>query len=277
MKFEYSVDVLNSMNKLAEAGGCPKWGSALHGDGLRRRNVFLGELKRAGVQNPEAIAKPSVRNDASFLFTVVGVTSVIAVAGGFLPGDWGFFVPYLTGGICLVVLAVGSTAPGLLQLPIDLFSSIFPDYRQRVLRHEAAHFLIGYLLGIPVTNYSLQIGKAHTDFAEAKIQMRLIERKLTDDEINTFAVMSMAGVASEGINYPDVMGQTADLMDLQRILARSQTKLSAAQEQNMTRWAVYKAAQLLRNRKAEYEALQQAMASGASVAACVRAIEEAGR
>lgn len=28
----------------------------------------------------------------------------------------GFFVPYLTGAIVLVVLAVGSTAPGLLQV-----------------------------------------------------------------------------------------------------------------------------------------------------------------
>lgn len=89
----------------------------------------------------------------------------MAVAAGFLPGDWvrgsrsvscnrklamhsnhlcilklcremqskprhrvliapmddvqGFFVPYLTGGISIAVLAVGSTAPGLLQFFID--------------------------------------------------------------------------------------------------------------------------------------------------------------
>ena len=54
----------------------------------------------------------------------------------------GFFVPYLTGAIVLVVLAIGSTAPGLLAFIIGQFAQVFPDYRQRVLRHEAAHFLV---------------------------------------------------------------------------------------------------------------------------------------
>lgn len=51
-------------------------------------------------------------------------------------------MPYLTGGISIVVLALGSTAPGLLGFAIDRFSSVFPDYRERVLGHEAAHFLV---------------------------------------------------------------------------------------------------------------------------------------
>jgi len=41
-----------------------------------------------GIKKPEGVAVPSVRNDAAFLYTTVGVTSVVAVAGGFLPGDW---------------------------------------------------------------------------------------------------------------------------------------------------------------------------------------------
>lgn len=67
---------------------------------------------------------------------------MLAVVLGQLPGDWGFFGAYLTGGIALAVLAVGSTAPGLLQVVIDKFSQIFPDYKQRVIQHEAAHFLV---------------------------------------------------------------------------------------------------------------------------------------
>lgn len=71
------------------------------------------------------------------------------------------------------------------------------------------------------------------------------------------------------------MGQTADLLDLQRILLRSNTKLSNAQQQNITRWAVWIAAQLLKRYKAEYEAVQNAIARGAPIAECIQAIEAA--
>jgi hypothetical protein len=33
----------------------------------------------------------------------------------------------------------------LLQVFIDKFSQVFPDYRERVVAHEAAHLLIGEL------------------------------------------------------------------------------------------------------------------------------------
>ncbi|CAL8463088.1 g2622 [Coccomyxa elongata] len=274
LKYEYSGDILQAMNKLKEGGVLKKWGAELE-EPYDRRNVFLGDLKRVGVLNPSGIGVASIRNDKAFLFTVVGVTSVLAVAAGFLPGDWGFFVPYLTGGISIAVLAVGSTAPGLLQFFIDKFSSIYPDYRERVLRHEAAHLLAGYLYGVPVTAYSLNIGQAHTDFAEAKLQRRLIEGSLEDSEINALSVVALAGAAAESMQYEEVIGQTADLVDLQRILLRSKNKLSSAQQQNMTRLAVYEACSLLKKYKDEYEALQEAMKGGASIAQCVRTIEEA--
>ena len=57
---------------------------------------------------------------------------------------------------------------------------------------------------MPVAAYSLDIGRAHTDFAEGKMQMRLIERQLEDEEIDTFAIISMAGVASEATRYEEV-------------------------------------------------------------------------
>jgi hypothetical protein len=51
------------------------------------------------------------------------------------------------------------------------------------------------------------------------------------------------------------MGQTADLLDLQRILLRSKTRMSDAQQQNMTRWAVYTSASLLRQVRGALTAL----------------------
>ena len=77
---------MNAMETLSKEGAVPKWGSGLQD--LDRRNVFIGELSRVGIKKPDLIGKPSVRNDAAFLYTLVGVTSVVAVAAGQLPGDW---------------------------------------------------------------------------------------------------------------------------------------------------------------------------------------------
>lgn len=274
-RLQFTGGVLEAYQALKAGGVAAKWGSS-QTDALRRRNVMVGELRQVGIKTPDKIAIPSIRNDAAFLVTVVGTTSVLAVAAGQLPGDWGFFSSYLIGGITLVVLAIGSTAPGLLSVIIDKFSQVFPDYKERVLKHEAAHFLLGYLLGVPVMAYSIELGKEHTEFAEAKIQQRIIERQLSDEEIDTLALVAVAGMAAEGREYEEVMGQTADLSDLQRLLLRSKAQLSNSQQQNITRWAVYNAASLLRSHADEHKALIEAMARGASMAECIKAIEAAG-
>jgi len=271
-KFAASSDVMDIFKQLSAVGGLTKWGNAIE-NLPTRRTVNLGELRFVGVKAPDAIAKVSVRNDASFLFTVVGASSIAAVALSRLPGDWGFFSSYLVGGVPIVVLALGSVNPGILQFAIDIFSQVFPDYRERILRHEAAHFLTAHLLGVPVANYSLIIGKEHTDLAEAALQRRLIEKVLEDDEVDRLSIIAIAGATAEAMHFEDVMGQTQDLFDLQRIMNRSTKKLGAQQQQNQTRWAAYQAASLLRQYSKEYEALMEVMENRGTVAECVRAIE----
>ena len=89
-KQEITGDVKKTMEELKASGGLPKWG--IETEKLpERRNVSLGELRMMGVKEPEAIAKVSVRNDAAFLMTTVGASSVGALVLGQLPGDWGFW------------------------------------------------------------------------------------------------------------------------------------------------------------------------------------------
>ena len=47
------------MNALKEGGVTKKWGAALQ-EPFQRRNVFMGELKRVGVLNPQAIGIASI-------------------------------------------------------------------------------------------------------------------------------------------------------------------------------------------------------------------------
>jgi hypothetical protein len=48
-------------------------------------------------------------------------------------------------------------------------------------------------MGVPVTSYNLGIGQEHVEFAEAKIQARIITRDLSDAEIDALAVVAVAG------------------------------------------------------------------------------------
>ncbi|XP_002964467.2 uncharacterized protein LOC9654551 isoform X2 [Selaginella moellendorffii] len=259
-----------ALDKLSEAGWAKQWKSQPN---VSRRNTYLRELTSLGLKNAENLAIPSVRNDLAFLVTVVGTTSFLAVIAGQLPGDWGFFVPYLLGGISLAVLAIGSTAPGLLQAAINSFSSVFPDYQERLLRHEAAHFLIAYLVGLPVLGYSLDIGKEHVNLVDEKLQKKIYEGFLDGNELDRLAVVSMAGLAAEALKYDKVIGQSADLFSLQRLINRSKPKLSNEQQQNLTRWAVLYAGSLVKNKSKAFDSLMAAMERNASVSECIEAIE----
>ncbi|KAL3631783.1 hypothetical protein CASFOL_024767 [Castilleja foliolosa] len=107
-----SDGVKEALDQLSEVGWAKKWGSQPY---VSRRTTTIRELTSLGIKNAENLAIPSTRNDmmqAAFLFTVVGTTGFLGVLAGQLPGDWGFFVPYLIGSISLVVLAVGSISPG---------------------------------------------------------------------------------------------------------------------------------------------------------------------
>ncbi|XP_062184229.1 uncharacterized protein LOC133888114 [Phragmites australis] len=267
-----SDDVKQALDQLRELGWAKRWSSQPY---VSRRTTSLRELTTLGIKNAETLAIPSVRNDAAFLFTVVGTTGFLAVLAGQLPGDWGFFVPYLIGSISLIVLAVGSVAPGLLQAAIGAFSTVFPDYQERIARHEAAHFLVAYLIGLPILGYSLDIGKEHVNLVDEQLQKLIYSGQLDQKELDRLAVVSMAGLAAEGLEYDKAVGQSADLFTLQRFINRTKPQLSKDQQQNLTRWAVLFAASLLKNNKAAHEALMSAMSQKASVLGCIEAIENA--
>lgn len=264
--------VKEALDQLSEVGWAKRWSSQPY---VSRRTTTLRELTLLGIKNAENLAIPSVRNDAAFLFTVVGITGFLGVLAGQLPGDWGFFTPYLIGSISLVVLAVGSTSPGLLQAAIQGLSSFFPDYQERVARHEAAHFLLAYLLGLPILGYSLDIGKENVNLIDQRLEKLIYSGQLDAKELDRLAVVAMAGLAAEGLQYDKVVGQSADLFSLQRFINRTKPPLSQDQQQNLTRWAVLFAATLIKNNKAIHEALMAAMSKKATILECIEAIENA--
>jgi hypothetical protein len=310
-------DVSLILNGMKASGGTSLWDCY---PALTRRNIFPNELAQMGVKDASSIGRPSDTNDFNFIVGVTLSTSLLAlIVGVTLPGDWGAFGSYIIGGSSLVVLAIGSTAPGLLKVGIDKVARINPEYRNRIAKHEAAHFLVGYVLGLspnpadcsalllllfththyevhpysrlktdtfllqsrymlgaPVAGYSLGLGTAHVDFLEAKLERKVYGQiAIKEETMLPLACISMAGVAAEAMAFDEVQGQEGDLRDLQRILNKTEPKMSDQAQQQVTRWAVWQAASMLKKHEKAFDALTEKMSQGATVAECLQAIEAA--
>mmetsp|Transcript_29226 Transcript_29226/g.38437 ORF Transcript_29226/g.38437 Transcript_29226/m.38437 type:complete len:426 (-) Transcript_29226:275-1552(-) len=120
--------------------------------------VMMTKIRGDLIEKLGLDGKSDVDKIASVLFAVIigSILSSLTVLQN-LPGPeiirfsavWVLaFAPY-------GYLTLGLSFPATLQkLLIQIFRTIDPSYRDRLLYHEAGHFLVGYLVGMPVASYS---------------------------------------------------------------------------------------------------------------------------
>ncbi len=164
-------------------------------------------------------------------------------------------------------------------LLLDLFAST--EQRQRVIHHEAGHFLTAYFLGLPITGYTLtawealkqgHYGRGGVIFDTQELTekpFQLEERRLTLDRLCT---VWMAGIAAEKLVYETAEGGQEDVQQLRMALGLA--GLSPQAYGQKERWAQLQATNLLKRYQQSYEALVTAMEARKSVAECYRVIQE---
>ena len=167
------------------------------------------------------------------------------------------------------------------------FESVYqffaPQYKEKVIRHEAGHFLLAYLSGIPVRacvtsateaqKYPEINGAAGTVFYDMTLQNEISNEKVTRTSINRMSVVLMAGIAAEAIKYEQAEGGAVDERSLVQFLSTIQPPWNILRVQGQARWAVLQAILLLREHEKAYEALVQALKAGKPIGDCVEAIE----
>ena len=162
---------------------------------------------------------------------------------------------------------------------IDLVSRQSSEYRQRVLYHEAGHFLVAHLLDIPVQRYTLSAleatkagvpGLGGVVLDTAAIEDELITGTLSAQQVNRYCILWMAGIAAETQIYGSAEGGEDDQTKL-RLLWQQTQRTAAADTQ--VRWALLQAQTLIEKQKDAYNALVEAMSERASVESCIQAIE----
>ena len=107
------------------------------------------------------------RASLALLCVTVGSMFSALAANQNLPGPdiFRFVVVWLLSFAPLAFVGTGIAAPAELQaILVRIQREVLPTYRRRMLQHEAGHFLVGHLLGLPIKGYRANAVKNAVEF-----------------------------------------------------------------------------------------------------------------
>ena len=198
------------------------------------------------------------------------VAGILSLA--FLPPNIGSTLCYLFALIPILYLAIGSTAPAAIAQVIDgIKNKDDPDRAtdaDRVARHEAAHFMCGYMCGLPIVDYKLlDDGVPCVEFSAGA------GSRFSKEEVAGLSITAMSGLVAEAMKFGDVRGAENDLQELQTIFQNADDFIGSAAQQDLTRWGALTAFLMLKENQGKLDDLVEAFKSQKSVADCVALLE----
>jgi hypothetical protein len=146
---------------------------------------------------------------------------------------------------------------------------ISDQQRQRIVHHEAGHFLVAYYLGIPVKDYILNPWSAWRKgyYGRGGVVFDLEN----ETKLDNLCTVWLAGIAAETIIYGDAEGGKEDKQQVSIALKNAGIPLS--QQQHKFNLAMLRAKLLLQEHQKSYQTLVTAMKQGLSVAECYKLIQ----
>jgi hypothetical protein len=166
-------------------------------------------------------------------------------------------------------------------LVVDWFARFSPEHRSRIIHHEAGHFLVAHLSQIPITGYTLtawdafrqgQPGYGGVTFNTQELDRELQQGKLSNQLLDRFCTVWMAGTAAEQLVYSEATGGADDRQKFRTLWAI--LKRPDVEGQQKEKWAAFQAKNLIQTHREAYDALVVGMEQGASVEECIQIIEQ---
>ncbi len=282
---------VSSMSSLAEDDKLGLWSAALTSSvntnspaPLRSYPVSLNFLEqRTGGKITGKSLGVDGEDDVSlddFKYATLYVTGGSTLAGiaslALLPENIGATLCYFFALIPILFLGIGSSAPGIIAGAIASMRGTKEDreaQEDRVCRHEAGHFLCGYLCGLPIRSYQANdLGVPCVEFYPATDGDGR-GRELNEQEINIMSVVAMSGSVAEALKFGEAKGGSNDLIELNGLFRRSEDFLGAQKQQDLTRWGALTAYNIITANEDKYERLVAAFRAKKSVSDCIAAIE----
>ena len=164
---------------------------------------------------------------------------------------------------------------------LDWLARFSPTYKERILHHEAGHFLVAHLLGISVNGYTLsaweawrkgQAGQGGIILEDNEIAQQLERGKIGVSMVERYCNIWMAGIAAEMLVFKSAEGGGDDKAKLNQFL----TALGFEERifEQKQRFHLLQAKNLIQENWEIYQSLVEAMRKGVAVEECKKVIGE---
>jgi hypothetical protein len=179
----------------------------------------------------------------------------------------------------IFAIVVGATVDNfflkstLATLVLDAIASTDPAYRQRIIQHEAGHFLVAYLLGIPINGYTLTAWESVREGnpAQGGVIFAPPPPNISTQLLQQYCTVWMAGIAAEKLIYDRSQGGGEDRQKLRGVLfLAGKQQQDIVQQENLS---ALQAKTLIQTNWDAYQALVNSMGNRATVADCCQEID----
>ncbi|XP_021669591.2 uncharacterized protein LOC110656911 isoform X2 [Hevea brasiliensis] len=253
-------------------GGLRCFGAARQ---VPQRLYSLDELKLNGIETASLLSPV----DAT-IGSIERSLQIAAAFGGIAAWNAFRFSPqqlfyFSLGLLFLWTLDAVSFNGGVGSLVLDTVGHTFSQkYHNRVIQHEAGHFLIAYLVGILPKVYTLSSLEALQKEGSLNVQAgtAFVDLEFLEETLNRFSCIALAGVATEYLLYGYAEGGLADIKKLDMLLKSLGFTQKKADSQ--VRWSVLNTILILRRHDGARAKLAEAMTMGRSVGSCIAIIED---
>lgn len=168
-------------------------------------------------------------------------------------------------------LLLGGTFTGL---ALDRLARFDRAYTERIIYHEAGHYLLAHLFEIPVTDYSLTAWDAWKKGQPGSGGVVLTPPPFVLDSrgIDRYCTIWMAGIAAERLVYGDSRGGFDDRQKLRGVLATFGVEANRRQEKE--NWALLQAKSQIEKHQSAFDGLVECLTQGLPVSECDRLLAE---
>jgi hypothetical protein len=157
----------------------------------------------------------------------------------------------------------------LLGAPLTraVVSALNRAYETRLASHEAGHFLVAYLHGLPVTAYQLLSphGAPRTVFLHEQLAVQTSRGRVADATLATLSAVLVAGLVAEALDFGSADGGASDERMLRAAARAARPEWQGDELEALQGSAAAAVAELLREHKGAHAAIAAAMLARAPV------------